>query len=111
MADDQERLEEEEEGGPVKSFLDHLEDLRWVLIRSAAALALGMLVCLCGANYVIKILKWPLSRATVHYPAKNQVVTVNLSDTRLGTYQLGPEQQKLFPLGTNHFVVVQIEPT
>ena len=25
---------EEEEGGPVKSFLEHLEDLRWVLIKS-----------------------------------------------------------------------------
>ena len=25
--------EEEEEGGPVKSFLEHLEDLRWVLIK------------------------------------------------------------------------------
>jgi len=37
---------EEEEGGPVKSFLEHLEDLRWVLIKSVVALALGMLVIL-----------------------------------------------------------------
>ena len=43
-----ERLDEhvEEEGGPVKSFLEHLEDLRWVLIKSLAALSVAMLICL-----------------------------------------------------------------
>ena len=30
---------EEDEGGPVKSFLDHLEDFRWALIKSCAAIA------------------------------------------------------------------------
>src|SRR5204863_80311 len=29
--------EEEQEGGPVKSFLEHLEDLRWTLIKSITA--------------------------------------------------------------------------
>jgi sec-independent protein translocase protein TatC len=111
MADDQDLLEEEQEGGPVKGFLDHLEDLRWVLIKSAAALALAMMVCLCGANYVMAILQWPLKQTKVHYPAKNQVVTVNFGDVRLGTYQLKPEQQTNFSfLGTNHFVPIQIEP-
>ena len=37
--------ESEQEGGPVKSFLEHLEDLRWVLIKSLAATGLGMLLC------------------------------------------------------------------
>jgi len=110
MADDQERLDEEQEGGPVKSFLDHLEDLRWVLIKSAAALAVAMVLCLCGANYVIKVIKWPLSQARVHYPAKNQVVTVNFGDVHLGTYQLNPDQQKALALSTNRFVAIQIAP-
>src|SRR6185312_9275274 len=111
MAEDQELLDQEQEGGPVKSFLDHLEDLRWVLIKSAATLAVAMLFCLCGANYVIKVIKWPLSRAPVHYPAENQVVAVNLGEVHLGTYQLGPQQQKTFALSTNRFVTIQIEPT
>jgi hypothetical protein len=34
--------QEEEEGGPVKSFLEHLEDLRWVLIKSIAAAGVAM---------------------------------------------------------------------
>ena len=39
---------EEEEGGPVKSFLEHLEDLRWVLIKSGVAAGVAMLGCLLG---------------------------------------------------------------
>ncbi len=32
---------EENEGGPVKPFLEHLEDLRWVLIRCLVTVSLG----------------------------------------------------------------------
>jgi hypothetical protein len=39
-------FEQEDEGGPVKSFLEHLEDLRWVLIKSLAALSVAFVVCL-----------------------------------------------------------------
>src|ERR1041385_3401594 len=108
MVDDlgDERLDqlEEEEGGPVKSFLEHLEDLRWVLIKSISTLAVAMFVCLLAGNYVVKIIKWPLTRTHVSYPATNQVVTVRLGKQRLGTYQLNPQQQQLFSLGTNQFV-------
>ena len=110
MALDQERLEEDEEGGPVKSFLEHLEDLRWVLIKSIVTLGVAMFVCLLAGNYVVGIIKWPLSKARVTYPATNQVVTVRLGNQRLGVYQLPPDQQKLFSLGTNRFVVAQLEP-
>jgi sec-independent protein translocase protein TatC len=110
MADDSERPDEEQEGGPVKSFLEHLEDLRWVLIKIVAALGVGMLICLIGANYVTAILKWPLSRARIPYSGTNQVVTVRLGEQRLGVYKLTPEQQRAFELGTNRFVAVQLEP-
>ncbi len=52
---------DEAEGGPVKTFLEHLEDFRWMLIKSIVALFLGMLVCLFAANHVVGIIKWPLS--------------------------------------------------
>ena len=58
MVDDpgDERLDEseEEEGGPVKSFLDHLEDLRWVLMKSGVALLVSMLICLIAGNHVVE---------------------------------------------------------
>jgi len=54
---------EEEEGGPVKTFLEHLEDLRWVLIRCAVALAMGMVSCLVGAKYISEFLMRPLENS------------------------------------------------
>src|ERR1043166_6919860 len=120
---------EEEEGGPVKSFLEHLEDLRWVLIKSLVALVLGMFICLVAGNHVVAILKRPLDRAKVWHPGTNQIVTAFFGTNELGTFPLTPEQQaalelgthrRTFPLtpeqqaalelGTNRFVAVQIEP-
>lgn len=64
MAEDLEVLppehEDEEGGGPVKSFLEHLEDLRWTLLKCALALALGMIVALSASPYIVWFLKWPL---------------------------------------------------
>lgn len=101
---------EEEEGGPVKSFLEHLEDLRWVLIKSAAALATAIMVCLIGGNYVVKVLRRPLTKARLSYPGTNQVVTVYFGTNQFGPYSIAPEDQQRFNLGTNRFVAVQLEP-
>jgi sec-independent protein translocase protein TatC len=101
---------DEAEGGPVKTFLEHLEDFRWVLIKSIVALFLGMLVCLFAANYVIQIVKWPLTRAHVGYPGTNQIVIVSFGSNHLGHFQLTAEQQQSLALGTNRFVSIRVEP-
>jgi sec-independent protein translocase protein TatC len=54
---------EEEGGGPVKGFLDHLEDLRWTLVKVFSSILISMFVCLVAGNYVVKILRYPLDRA------------------------------------------------
>jgi sec-independent protein translocase protein TatC len=127
MAGDHEtELSDETEGGPVKSFLEHLEDFRLVLIKSLVALGLAMLVCLLGANYVIAILKWPLSHNAVLYLAQtvktpwlhaslvqadtSQVAVVNFGTNHLGNFPIPPDQQKVLNLGTNHYVAVEIDP-
>lgn len=102
--------EEEEEGGPVKSFLEHLEDLRWVLIKSVVALGVAMLVCLIAGNHVVDILRRPLTKARVSYPGTNQVVTVRFGTNVLGVYTLTAAQQEAFRLGTNRFLAVHLEP-
>jgi sec-independent protein translocase protein TatC len=84
-----ERLEsefhdDEEEGGPVKSFLEHLEDLRWVLIKGVVAVGVLMVVCLISANYLLTILKWPLERAD--------------------KYRRQPETELALFIGTNSFI-------
>jgi len=90
-----------EEGGPVKSFLDHLEDLRWTLIKCASAIGLAVLVCLLAGNYVVGILMRPLQRATVKYSGTNQVVTIRLGTNNLTTITLDPAHEELFNLDTN----------
>ena len=99
-----------EEGGPVKSFLEHLEDFRWLLIKCVVALSLAMLVCLIAANYVIGVIKWPLTRAHVSFPGTNQVVSVSFGDHRLGSFSITPEQQLALDSGTNRFAAVVVEP-
>jgi sec-independent protein translocase protein TatC len=99
-----------EEGGPVKSFLEHLEDFRWVLVKVSVSLGLAMLICLVAANYVMAVLEWPLSRATVSFPGTNQLVTVNFGTNHLGRFTLTPGQEKALNLGTNRFVTVAVEP-
>jgi sec-independent protein translocase protein TatC len=103
--------QEEDEGGPVKSFLEHLEDLRWVLIKSLVALGVGVLICLIAGNHVVRILEWPLHRARISYPGTNQVATVLFGTNQLRVFQLSPEEQSAMSpyLGTNRFVVVQID--
>jgi sec-independent protein translocase protein TatC len=54
------QAQEEEEGGPIKPFLEHLEDLRWVLIKCISSLVVGMALCMAGAPYLVDILKRPL---------------------------------------------------
>lgn len=113
MADDPEleRLDgDDDEGGPVKSFLDHLEDLRWVIIKSAAAVAVAMLVCLLGGDIVVWLLKRPLEQAQVSYPGTNQVVTVFWETNKLGTFSVSAAERESVNLGSNRFVAVRIQP-
>src|SRR5262249_9136078 len=56
---------EEEEGGPVTTFLEHLEDLRWVLIKCLVSFMLAMVGCLAGSNYIVRFLEWPLIQSGV----------------------------------------------
>jgi sec-independent protein translocase protein TatC len=97
-------------GGPVKSFLDHLEDFRWLLVKCSVAIGLGMLICLFAANYVVAIIKWPLARAPMSYPGTNQVATVSFGTNHLGNFQISPQQSVALNLGTNRFVAVAVEP-
>ena len=55
--------EVDSEGGPIKTFLEHLEDLRWVLIKSFAVLGVAIVICLFACPYVVKILMRPLEKA------------------------------------------------
>ena len=113
MADDAELLPEEEEvqGGAVKSFLEHLEDLRWTIVKCSAAIFVGMCVCLFGVNKMVAILKWPLDRASLlSIDTTNQMVTVKFGAIQLGTYEVSNNFIGSLYLGTNHNITIAIEP-
>jgi sec-independent protein translocase protein TatC len=50
--------------GLVKPFLEHLEDLRFTLMRSFAAVAIGMVIAFPFAPRILDLLKQPLYRIT-----------------------------------------------
>jgi sec-independent protein translocase protein TatC len=57
--DDDDEDEEVPEGNPEKKmpFLDHLEELRWTLIRSMLAIFVGMIICFIFNEQIIALLK------------------------------------------------------
>lgn len=111
MADDTELLPpdpEEEGGGPVKSFLEHLEDLRWTLVKVVMAVVVGMIVCLSGSNYIFDFLFWPLKKAQEKRTSPDAQVALIL-----GTNQLAKFPATAFPVAgipTNRDSFYRIQP-
>jgi sec-independent protein translocase protein TatC len=104
-----------EGGGVVKTFLEHLEDLRWTLIKSAAATLIGMLICLFNARAMIAVLSWPLHRAAQRHIAflpdeTNQVVTFQIGAARLKPVILKTNRLGSLELGTNPAITLLVEP-
>lgn len=68
MAGEQEDLpqrdEEESTATVVKPFLEHLEDLRWMLIKMLAALGIAMVLCFSFAPWLMAVIILPLKRVT-----------------------------------------------
>ncbi|MBI3874717.1 MAG: twin-arginine translocase subunit TatC [Verrucomicrobia bacterium] len=102
---------EEEEGGPVKTFLEHLEDFRWLIIKCATAIMLTMVVLVFASNYLIAIMKWPLKRAAAISTDDRQYVSVRLGSKEL--FSLRTTNRHELPgllLPTNKFVEVEMFP-
>jgi sec-independent protein translocase protein TatC len=104
-----EEEEEEEGGGPVKPFLDHLEDLRWTLLKVLAAVVLGMSVCLVAGNWLVAFLTWPLEHAQRMLPAAQQRVPL-----LLGTNEVKRVRVDSVPLppsvNSNHITALELVP-
>jgi len=101
--------EEEDGGGAVKSFLDHLEDLRWTLIKCVSAITIAMIVCLAAGDRIMTILKWPLERASRQDMGSAQYFTLQIGTNRL-TLHLETNRFGILDLGTNRHVFMQLVP-
>lgn len=54
------------QGEIVKPFLEHLEDLRWTLVKVIVSLIVGMVVCLVAGDTLTAFLKKPLIQSGVN---------------------------------------------
>jgi sec-independent protein translocase protein TatC len=102
--------EEEEGGGPVKSFLEHLEDFRWLIIKIGATLFLSLFVCLTAVPQIVAILKWPLAHAALVRVRSEHRTLVQFGTNTLTTIRSDTNQLAGLDLGTNWFTVLRIEP-
>ncbi len=100
----------EQGGGPVKSFLEHLEDLRWLLVKSGTALFVCLVVCLYATDKIVWLLKRPLQQAALIHGSHARKALVRFGTNTLATFE--PPTNRIGPLdlGTNWFVTIQVDP-
>lgn len=98
------------EGGPVKPFLEHLEDLRWVIIKVTVVTLVGMTICLFAANAVVALLKWPMDRSAHLYPDPRQHISVMIGPKEVLNFKLATNNLPAWPIATNRFVELELVP-
>tara|TARA_Y100001934_G_scaffold279481_1_gene383347 strand:- start:298 stop:1905 length:1608 start_codon:yes stop_codon:yes gene_type:complete len=71
-------------GGPVKPFLDHLEDLRWTLLKCVFAMLISMMACMMGAKHLVGVLMWPLKQAESLGASKRTKIPLMIGQKNIG---------------------------
>jgi sec-independent protein translocase protein TatC len=56
---------EQDSHGPMKSFLDHLEDLRWLIIKVAAVVATSWVLAFAFGPKILLFLQYPIKRSGI----------------------------------------------
>ncbi len=102
---------EDDGGGPVKGFLEHLEDLRWLIIKAGAALLVGFFVAFYATPEIVTVLKWPLKQAAlVRVNSTDHRTQIRLGTNTIATLDLTTNQVAGLDLGTNWFSIIQLAP-
>lgn len=107
MSTDAEFATEEEEGGPRKSFWEHVADLRTALIRSVLALGVALIVCLLLSPQIVELLELPIRRIRLFEPAQ-PTVSFEIGSNRLGPYVVNRQDFPALPAGKAPQVVYRL---
>jgi sec-independent protein translocase protein TatC len=102
--------EPDDGGGPVKTFLEHLEDFRWMIIKAGAALLVCFIASFYAVPEIVAVLKWPLKNSALVRVNDERKMLVRMGTNTLGNFDLTTNQIGDLDLGTNWFSVVQLEP-
>jgi sec-independent protein translocase protein TatC len=87
-----------DEGGPRKSFWEHVQDLRSALVRSTIAVGIALLLCFFLAGHIGAILEYPLRRMNMFEKAK-PTVTLEIGSTTLGPFEVSRDDFPALPEG------------
>ena len=100
------------EGGPIKPFLEHLEDFRWLLIKCLVVTLVGMVICLAAGDHLMEIIKLPLHKSAERNDREfsKQLLIVMTGTNMIGKFEPPPEMANVLELGTNRRVVVELAP-
>ena len=101
---------DEDGGGPVKTFLEHLEDLRWLLVKSGAVLLVSLIVCLYATDKIVALLKWPLRQAALVRNREDHKVLFRFGTNSVTSFETRTNRFGPLELGTNALTIVHIEP-
>lgn len=99
--------ETEDYGGPIKPFLDHLEDLRWMLIKVVVSVLMGMLISLVAGNHLVHFLEWPLRNAEMSVSESRKPVPISLLGTNIARL---PRDKAEGVFGTNWLTGIELVP-
>lgn len=94
----------------MKPFLDHLEDLRWTLIKVVVSVLLGMLVCLVAGNRLVTFLTWPLTNAQRMLPVAQKRVPLLIGTNEIARVQMGSVHFPT-PILSNTVTALELVPT
>jgi sec-independent protein translocase protein TatC len=80
------KFREGDNGEAVKPFLDHLEDLRWVIIKMAVSLGVAMLLAFCFRTVLVHIMQAPLK--AIDPRLVQSLVSLGVADSMTISFQL-----------------------
>ncbi|NDC80990.1 MAG: twin-arginine translocase subunit TatC [Verrucomicrobia bacterium] len=74
-----------------KPFLEHIEDLRWVILKCTAAIGVGSIIGVMGIGQVMDLVRWPLQQAQGGGPAPHPstLLALQVTDPMTVTLQIG----------------------
>ena len=78
------QFREQTQGDVAKPFLDHLEDLRWTVVKMAASLGVAMMASFFFVKDITAILRRPLEQIQGNEP----LITLGVTDAFMISLQL-----------------------
>lgn len=87
-------VDDEEDGkdpGPRKTFWEHVEDLRKVLVRSSIAIGIAFVACLLLDDKLVKIIEYPLKNMDAFVKPK-PTVTIQMGAKNFGPFDVPADQ-------------------